>query len=301
MFGARGVFTLLAVIILTLGIQTRARAGDTGFLNRTVKVGAENFKYQVYVPSNWTKKQKWPVILFLHGAGERGDDGLLQTEVGIGTVIRRHPERVPAIVVLPQCEKGHWWLEPAMQAQALGALNQSIKEFNGDATRTYLTGLSMGGNGTWEMAANNLGKFAAIAPICGPVRILPRYGTMVNDELQSEKRYQMVAQKIGKIPVWVFHGEADTVVPVSESRMMVEAIKAAGGDVRYNEYVGVGHDSWNKAYMEPGFFPWLFSYELNSAGQVQRHNRQEDKDRKEEKERKEEKDRKGDKDRKGRK
>jgi predicted peptidase len=298
----------LAVIILTLGISSGAQASDTGFLNRTVKIGAASYAYQVYVPSNWTKKEKWPVILFLHGAGERGADGLLQTEVGIGTVIRRYPERVPAIVVMPQCPREHWWLEPAMQAQALGALNQSVKEFNGNPARLYLTGLSMGGNGTWEIAANNPGKFAALAPICGPVRILPRYGSLVSDELQSEKRYQLIAQKIGKTPVWVFHGEKDPVVPASESQQIVDAFKAAGGDVRYSEYVGVGHDSWNKAYVEPGFFPWLLSYERDATGNVRRVNRKADKEsqeekerkeRKEEEERKEKKGRKGDKDHKG--
>src|SRR6185503_5039243 len=164
MSGARILFMLMTIILLTAGVSARSRNGETGFLNRTVKVGAETYPYQVYVPANWTKAKKWPVILFLHGAGERGNDGLIQTEIGIGTAIRRHPERIPAIVVMPQCAKNRWWSEAEMQAQALKALDRTIKEFNGDTTRVYLTGLSMGGHGSWVMASSNPGKFAAIAP-----------------------------------------------------------------------------------------------------------------------------------------
>ncbi len=270
MSGARILFMLMTIIFLTVVVSARSRNGETGFLNRTVKVGAENYPYQVYVPANWTKAKKWPVILFLHGAGERGNDGLIQTEIGIGTAIRRHPDRIPAIVVMPQCAKNHWWLQPEMQAQALKALEQTMKEFNGDATRTYLTGLSMGGNGTWAIASSNPGKFAAIAPVCAPARISPKYNVQAKPEDTSEERYQTYAAKIGKTPVWVFHGDADPVVPVTESRLMVEALKAAGGDVRYNEYPGVGHDSWNKAYAEPDLFSWLLSHQLDSGAKAKR-------------------------------
>jgi predicted peptidase len=270
MSGARILLMLMAIILLSFSVSARSRNAETGFLNRTVKVGAEIYTYQVYVPANWTKAKKWPMILFLHGAGERGNDGLIQTEVGIGTLIRRHPDRIPAVVVMPQCATNRWWLQPEMQAQALKALEQSMKEFNGDQTRTYLTGLSMGGNGTWAIASANPGKFAAIAPICAPARISTKYGVKANPEDMSEERYKTYAAKIGKTPVWIFHGDADPVVPVTESRLMVEALKAAGGDVRYNEYPGVGHDSWNKAYAEPELFTWLFSHQLDSGAKAKR-------------------------------
>lgn len=270
MSGARILLILMAITFVTFGVSARPRNAETGFLNRLVKIGATSYPYQVYVPSNWTKAKKWPVILFLHGAGERGDDGLIQTEVGIGSAIRRHPDRIPAVVVMPQCAKNHWWLEPDMQAQALKALEQTMKEFNGDVTRTYLTGLSMGGNGTWAIASSNPGKFAALAPVCAPARISPKYGVQVKAEETSEERYKTYAEKIGKTPVWIFHGDADTVVPVTESRMMVEALKASGNDVRYNEYPGVGHDSWNKAYAEPELFTWLLSHQLDSGAKAKR-------------------------------
>jgi predicted peptidase len=261
MVGARGLIMFSLMSALALTSAARMRAGDTGFLNRTVKVGAASYPYQIYVPPDWSRKTKWPVILFLHGAGERGSDGLIQTEVGVGTAIRRHAERVPAIVVFPQCSKDRWWPEPEMQAQALKALDQSIKEFNGDTSRVYLTGISMGGYGTWAIAANNPSRFAALAPVCGGVRTPPRVAipSGTPDADRASDPYQAVAKKIGSTPVWVFHGAADTVVPVSESRKMVDALKAAGGKVRYSEYEGVGHNSWDKAYGEAEFFPWLLS------------------------------------------
>jgi len=240
---------------------------ETGFLNRTATVGKNTYRYQVYVPADWSKKKKWPVILFLHGAGERGDDGLVQTEVGIGTVIRRHVERFPCIVVLPQCRKDVWWLGTEMEAQALKALDQSIKEFNGDPQRLYLTGLSMGGYGTWGIAAKYPHKFAALVPVCGGVRPPIGIRNPVNSpgEDSSSDPYAATAQKIGRTPVWIFHGGSDRVVPVAESRKMAEALKAAGGNVKYNEYEGVGHNSWDKAYAEADLMPWLLAQRLDQA------------------------------------
>ena len=225
---------LLALFLLGFSsLMTEART-ETGFLNRTLKSGSTTYRYQVYVPANWDAKKKTPIVLFLHGAGERGDDGVVQTEVGIGGAVRRHADRAQCVIVFPQCPKNRWWSEPEMQAMALKTLEVSAKEFSADPARTYLTGLSMGGYGSWTMASTNPGKFAAVAVICGGVR-----------------------------PVWIFHGGADTVVPTSESRKMHEALKASGGNVKYSEYEGVGHNSWDKAYNEPDFFSWLLSHRKN--------------------------------------
>ncbi len=256
-------FLLPPIFLLTLAAPALARRQETGFLNRIIAVGQADYRYQVYVPAQWNKKEKWPVILFLHGAGERGDDGLVQTEVGIGAAIRRHPDRFPAVVIFPQCRKNVWWTDPAMEAQIFKALGQTLKEFKGDPQRVYLTGLSMGGYGTWAFGAKYPGKFAALVPICGGVRLPPRARAMPGAPAEeSADPYAATAQKIGKTPVWVFHGSADRAVPVSESRSLVEALKAAGGNVRYNEYEGVGHNSWDKAYVEPELFPWLLAPRL---------------------------------------
>lgn len=259
--------TLLALTSMAiLASPSRARENDEAFLSRSVTVGTTEFKFRVFTPKGWTRKRKSPVILFLHGAGERGDDNLAQTRVGIGPAILRQQETFSFIVVLPQCPRNRWWTEPEMQEQALRALDQAVREFNGDQQRTYLTGLSMGGYGSWIMAANNSSRFAALAVVCGGVRPPARLKVPEpTGVLAAADPYAAVAARIGKTPVWVFHGGADPAVPVSESRKMVEAIKATGGNVRYNEYEGVGHNSWDKAYGEAEIFSWMAGQKLRAA------------------------------------
>jgi len=235
MVHARTLFFMLPAAAAFLALPAMARGHETGFLNRVVTVSGVDYRYQVYVPPNWSKKQKWPVILFLHGAGERGDDGLIQTEVGIGTAIRRHQDRFHAIVVMPQCRVKVWWLDASMQAQALRALDDAMKEFKGDPARVYLTGLSMGGYGTWGLGAKATPRFAALVPICGgvilPSHVAEREPGMAPAEATGDP-YAATAQGIGKTPVWAFHGSDDPAVPVTESRKLVDALKAAGGNVR---------------------------------------------------------------------
>jgi predicted peptidase len=148
-----------------------------------------------------------------------------------------------------------WWAD-SMADVAMAALEQARKEFHGDSTRLYLTGLSMGGYGTWYLAGKYPGKFAAIAPICG--------GILMPDKARAQSPddnlpYTEAAKKIGKKPVWIFHGGDDPVVPVTESRRMNEAMKALGGEVHYTKYPGVGHNSWEKAYAEADFISWMLS------------------------------------------
>src|ERR1700739_660553 len=253
------------VLFLVLwGVAAAARV-QTGFLDRTVIVSGKNYRYQVYVPADFHSEKSWPVILFLHGAGERGSDGLLQTDVGIGHAIRLDAPRFPFIVVLPQCSKGKIWGDADMQAQALAALDASIREFRGDRKHVYLTGLSMGGFGTWELAARNPGRFAAIVPICSgvqPQKDWPQLRVTLIDDPKITDRFAEIARLIDSIPVWLFHGDADQAVAVEQSREMAEALKAAGADFKYTEYPGVNHNSWDKAYAEPELVPWLLSKAL---------------------------------------
>jgi predicted peptidase len=250
-----------------LAIPAQARKFETGFLDRTLPLQGINYKYQVYVPENWTPRQKWPVILFLHGAGERGDDGVLQTDVGIGTAIRTNRGDIPAIVVMPQCRKNSWWMLSPMDDLAVAALKEATKEFHGDVQRTYLTGISMGGFGTWHLAEKYPGHFAALVVICGGIRP-PEHARKAIPELvkltppDSPKSYIEAATRVGKVPVWIFHGAADDIVPVTESQRMNAAMRQIGAEVHYTEYPGVGHRSWDKAYDEPKLFPWLFSKTL---------------------------------------
>jgi len=259
------------MFVLTTGAilmwPSRARQDGEVFQDRSTRIGGAEYHFRVFIPKGWSRNKKSPIVLFLHGAGERGDDNLAQTKIGIGPSILRQQDKLPFIIVLPQCPRNRWWTEPDMQAQAMQALEQTIKEFNADRARTYLTGLSMGGYGSWFLAANNPSRFAAVAVVCGGVRPPPGINVpRPNDGFTAAADpYAAVAAKVVKTPVWVFHGGADPVVPVSESRKMVEAIKAAGGSVRYNEYEGVGHNSWDQAYGETEFFSWMLAHKLKSA------------------------------------
>jgi len=262
---------LLCLLALAVSLASPSAAlaskHDTGFIDRSLLMSGTTYKYQVFLPENWTPKQKWPIILFLHGYGERGSDGLLQTDVGLPHAIRHDRSRFPAIVVIPQCLMGHWWTQHEMEEMALAMLAHATKDFKGDPKHTYLTGLSMGGFGTWDIASRYPGKFAAAVPICGGIilsgNLLKDFPDLAKDAYPDDpKSYAQVAQKIGKTPIWIFHGAADEVVPVENSRKMNEALKAAGGDVHYTEYPGVGHNSWDKAYAEPDIMPWLLSKSL---------------------------------------
>lgn len=259
---------LVFLLCLALASGSAARAPQTGFLDRTLSLHGTNYRYQVYLPDNWNPHQKWPIILFLHGYGERGADGLLQTDVGLPHAIRLNRSHFPAVVVIPQCLMDHWWTQPQMEEMALATLAAATKDFKGDPKHTYLTGLSMGGFATWDIASRYPGKFAAIVPVCGALilnnsDLLKRFPDLAKDAYPDDpSSYATVAKKIGKTPVWIFHGGADDTVPVENSRKMDEALKAAGGDVKYTEYPGVGHNSWDKAYTEPDLMPWLLSKSL---------------------------------------
>lgn len=252
---------------LLIPLPGQAKKHETGFLDRTITIQSVNYKYQVFVPADWTPHRKWPVILALHGAGERGDDGLLQTDVGIGTAIRSSRSGFEAIVVMPQCAKSLWWTLPPMDELAMKALAEATREFDGDTHRIYLTGLSMGGFGAWHLAQKYRGTFAALVVICGGIR--PSAAAQkANPDLakitppDSPATYLAAAERVGKTPVWIFHGADDGIVPVAESQRMTAAMKQIGAEVHYTEYPGVGHASWNKAYDEPSLFPWLFSKSL---------------------------------------
>lgn len=237
-----------------------ATARETGFLNRSVAISGTSYRYQVYVPSQWNKHSTWPVILFLHGAGERGDDGLLQTDVGLGHAIRQNAAAWGQfVIVMPQCAKERVWTQPDMEEVALAALEHGIKEFHGDRSRVYLTGISMGGYGTWSIASHHPGMFAALVPICGGIEAPRSLPALKTDLAGDYDPYRDTAQKIGKIPTWVFHGAADPVVPVEGSQKMVEALRAVGSEVRYTEYPDVQHNSWDRAYAEPELCGWLLA------------------------------------------
>jgi predicted esterase/lysophospholipase L1-like esterase len=230
---------------------------ETGFLDRSVTVDGRAYRYQIFVPASYSPSQRWPVILFLHGAGERGSDGYLQTQVGLPPAIRQNPARFPAIAVFPQATADSSWTGTLARV-AVMALDQTTREYQTDPSRVYLTGLSMGGNGTWYVAYRNPKRFAAIAPICSWVS--PQFWKV--DPVvpaDSGEHFSALARQLRQMPIWIFHGEVDPAVPVDESRKAFAALQAAGAPVQYSEVPGTGHDSWDPAYNSPKFWTWLFA------------------------------------------
>lgn len=222
------------------------------FAPREVAVGGVMTTYRLYDPP--VAEEPLPLILFLHGAGESGRDGLLPTTVGIGPAIRRDPDRFPAMVVFPQASQGYGWSGFNLAA-AVAALDDVERTHRVDRTRVYVTGISMGGYGTWLVALEQTQRFAAAVPVCGG---LDRRSWMQSPSFDgSVDVVAAAAQRLSRLPQWVFHGDADNIIPATESRTMVHALRAAGADVSYTEYAGVMHNSWDRAYAEPGLMPWL--------------------------------------------
>jgi predicted peptidase len=211
-------------------------------------------QYRLLKPEKLEPGKRYPIVLFLHGAGERGDDNkkqLLYLPEWMAQSDWR--ERYPCFLMAPQCPKEKGWsgprlgqpveqsAEPATEAEvALMALLALKGTLPIDDKRIYLTGLSMGGYGSWQLAAHHPNLFAAVVPICGGGQTA-------------------WAAQLKDVPIWAVHGDADTVVPPSKSRDMIEAIKAAGGNPKYTELPGVGHNSWTPAYEDPhGVLEWMF-------------------------------------------
>ncbi len=212
-------------------------------------------------PAKIEAGKKYPLVFFLHGAGERGNDNEKQlTHFPDKMASAENREKFPCFLLAPQCRTDKRWVEvpwsdakstpmgkPGDQMQAaLDALEKVLKENPIDTSRIYLTGLSMGGYGSWDLAARQPERFAAVGPICGG-----------GDEAQGER--------LKNVPLWAWHGDKDTAVPVERSRKMIEAIKKAGGSPKYTELPGVGHNSWSQAYSpEGGLVAWMFEQRKGS-------------------------------------
>jgi predicted peptidase len=265
--GARA-WTILVMVISVFGLAA-CSASSPVFLERTVEWDGIERRYQVYVPAGYRPSRSWPVILFLHGAGERGRDGVLQTEVGLGPVVRRHPAWFPALIVFPQAFEGETWHGEAGRV-ALTALRQTIEELNGDPARTYVVGLSMGGFGAWELAFEHPDLFAAVVSVSGGLFAPPPWD-ILDVPLEAEDPYAVVARRLHGMPVWLFHGSEDSAIPVSEARRLHVAFSRGGSPVRYTEYPGQAHRIWDEALAEPELWPWLFAQRRPGMRDVRSH------------------------------
>lgn len=245
---------MLRLICALMGVHGLAAGQADKFLIRTFKGKTElTLPYRLFIPAGYTPGKPIPVVLALHGAGERGDNNTSQlTKNRLATVWAEDSvqARHPSLVIAPQCPSTDSWVDyykpvdkvsiRPILAKVIELLDSLALEFSLDPDRIYVVGLSMGGFATWDLLARHPGRFAAAVPICG-----------AGDTTK--------ASLMRNTPLWVFHGDKDNVVPVAGSRNMVEALKKAGGSPKYTEYPGVAHDSWTPALKDPGLVPWLYA------------------------------------------
>lgn len=237
------IFFLLVVFMSVNFSQKKSNSQRVEKLDSEIKLKVE-LQYLIYLPKNYeTSEEQFPLLLFLHGAGERGNDIELVKRHGPPKLVEEGKE-FPFIIVSPQCPEGTRW---NYQTLALTALLDEIEsKYRVDKNRIYVTGLSMGGQGTWTLALTQPNRFAAIAPICG-----------WSDSWE--------VCKISHIPIWVFHGAKDNVVPVSESQEMVKALQDCGAkEVKLTIYPEANHDSWTETYNNPELYNWLLSHSLKN-------------------------------------
>jgi predicted peptidase len=256
---------LTIIMALTISLPFSLKAQDlSSFDKGSFMDKRDTIAYRFLFPENFDPTKKYALILVLHGAGERGNDNKAQLRYGpkafLNDTIRA---KYPAIVIFPQCPKNGYWSNvniktdsagrvafqfreggdptPAMKA-LLGMLSQWLDKPFVDKHRVYVGGLSMGGMGTFELLRRKPDVFAAAFAICG------------GDNTLNAKIYAK------KVPLWIFHGAKDHVVPADHSIIMVNALKAAGANPKFTLYANVAHDSWNEAFAEPDLVPWLFEH-----------------------------------------
>ncbi len=225
-------------------VPSRATCADKPGVQQTARLDTQvkvQMGYLLYLPKDYEKQASWPLLLFLHGGGERGNDLDLVKVHGPPKLIAAGKE-FPFIVVSPQCPKDRWW-EPI---ELVALLDEIGRKYKVDADRIYVTGLSMGGFGTWRLAAFAPHRFAAIAPICGGGET---YWT----------------KQLAHLPTWAFHGAKDEGVPLERSTAMVDALKKEGGNPKLTVYPDAGHDSWTETYNNPEFYEWLLTQKRAKA------------------------------------
>ncbi len=240
----RRVFFVLTVLVVTMSSVAKNQAVEkrqsSHVFETTVKKNVK-LGYLLYTPRQYDESARdWPLMLFLHGAGQSGDNLEKVADDGPPKLIKHKGKEFPFFVVSPQCPEGPWWGDEIMIIALNSLLDEVIESYRIDKSRLYITGLSMGGYGTWSYIDTYPKRFAAAAPICGggdPSRV----------------------HRIKDLPIWVFHGGKDKVVPVKNSRDMVKALKKVGSDVKFTVYPETGHNSWVQAYADPNLYDWFLS------------------------------------------
>ncbi|MCL2509293.1 MAG: prolyl oligopeptidase family serine peptidase [Oscillospiraceae bacterium] len=247
----------LCVLVLCAGALLIYNAVENAAIDRTglQAYSYQGLRYRIYAPEDTGAGGKYPLLLYLHGAGRNGKNNRSQVKDNIffETILSEDTlAKYPCIVLAPQCPKGKGWVRqpwgPGIAADLMGLLEEITATYPVDPARIYITGVSMGGFGTWGMLRYYPGYFAAAVPICG--------GWDLDDDVEN-------APVMKDVPIWAFHGTLDTAVPVARTSDMVDALKAVGGNVRYTEYPDEEHGIAGKVYSEPELLPWLFAQVKN--------------------------------------
>ncbi len=254
--------TLLIVLCLFVSLQTLNAQTQRFNAEQYIDEDGDTLNYRIAFP-DFSGSEIYPVVIFLHGGGERGDDNISQLKWGVKNFVTDHRLMTKkAIVIAPQSPENRTWAnfegqygnsddpfrladEPSKPLRmTMEVLDQLIENFAVDTNRIYITGMSMGGFGTWDAIARWPERFAAAVPVCGG-----------GDPT--------TADQITDVPIWAFHGADDPTIPAERSREMIEALQNAGAKPGYTEYPGVGHFSWLQAYTDENMFAWLFSQRKN--------------------------------------
>lgn len=242
-------FNILIIFVLTAGVIGFLASAEVQTMSEQKKTQRQKARhlarqvtltldYLLYLPPDYEQKDSWPLLVFLHGAGERGNDLNRVKAHGPAKLVEQGRD-FPFVIVSPQCPEGQWW--PVLGREVIALIDEMLERYKIDPDRVYLTGLSMGGYGTWAIASAWPDRFAAIVPVCGGGR-------------------PFTAANLKKVPVWAFHGAKDSVVPFSESLQMVEAVNQAGGKAILTVYPDAEHDSWTRTYDNPDLYQWLLSH-----------------------------------------
>ncbi|MES2790255.1 MAG: dienelactone hydrolase family protein [Planctomycetota bacterium] len=233
----------IALSLGLLSLSALAQAAEPGQQQAESVELTFQVPYLLHLPKSYgtDTEKKWPLIVFLHGSGEKGTDLNLVKLHGPPKIVEKDPE-FPFVVVSPQCPVGQRWTPLLLS----GMLDNVVAKYGVDQDRIYLTGLSMGGFGAWEWAAIQPHRFAALVPICG-------------------RGDPQTAKKIKHIPTWVFHGAKDMGAPVSDSEDMVRALEKLGGTPKYTLYPEAGHDAWTETYNNPELYKWLLEQKRPAA------------------------------------
>ncbi len=231
--------TILLVIFMITSSFSQQEKQTVHNFSKEIKVTV-SANYLLYLPKDYSENnESYPLVLFLHGAGERGND-LEKVKVhGLPRLINEGKE-FPFIVISPQCPEEVFWSTDVLSA----LLDEIEANYRVDKNRIYVTGLSMGGHGTWSLALAEPNRFAAIAPVCG-------------------WSVPSVACTIKHLPIWVFHGAKDDVVPISASEIMVERLKSCDGNVKFTVYPEANHDSWTETYNNEELYKWFLEQSLD--------------------------------------